>query len=112
MLSKQFRLQKKYQFNYVYKVGKSVASKNLILYFCPSKNKNIKVGISVSKKVGHAVVRNCIKRRIRECVRPHLCSLKRNFNVVIVAKPCITNAKFSQIAEDLDYLLKKADLLV
>ena len=53
MLSKQYRLKKKYQFNYVYRVGKTVSSKSIVLYYSPSRNKNVKVGISVSKKIGH-----------------------------------------------------------
>lgn len=110
MLSKQFRLKKKYQFNYVYRVGKMVGGKLMIVYFCPSKNANIKVGISVTKKVGHAVVRNRKKRQIREAIFPYLPQLKKNFNVVIVAKPSITSAKFGEIKSELNYLLKKANL--
>jgi ribonuclease P protein component len=110
MLSKQFRLKKKYQFNYVYRVGKSIGAKLMVLYYCPSKNTNVKVGISVSKKLGHAVVRNRTKRRIREAVYPHLTKLKPNFNVVIIAKNAIVDAPFNAIKDELNYLLKKASL--
>ena len=110
MLSKQFRLKKKYQFNYVYRVGKSVGGKLMILYYCPSKNINVKVGISVSKKLGHAVVRNRTKRRIREAIYPHLTKLKPNFNVVVIAKNAIANASFNDINNELNYLLKKAKI--
>ena len=110
MLSKQFRLKKKYQFNYVYRVGKSVGGKLMVLYYCPSKNVNIKVGISVSKKLGHAVVRNRTKRRIREAIYPHLTKLKPNFNVVVIAKNAIVNASFDAIKSELNYLLKKAQI--
>lgn len=110
MLSKQFRLKKKYQFNYVYRVGKSVGGKLMILYYCPSKNINVKVGISVSKKLGHAVVRNRTKRRIREAIYPHLTKLKPNFNVVVIAKNAIADASFSDITSELNYLLKKAKI--
>lgn len=110
MLSKQFRLKKKYQFNYVYRVGKSVGGKLMILYYCPSKNVNVKVGISVSKKLGHAVVRNRTKRRIREAIYPHLTKLKPNFNVVVIAKNAIADASFSDITSELNYLLKKAKI--
>ena len=110
MLSKEFRLKKKYQFNYVYRTGKSVGAKLLILYFCPSKNANVKVGISVSKKIGGAIVRNKTKRRIREAIMPYLKSLKPNFNVVLIAKQTIVNASFDEIKSELNYLLKKANL--
>ena len=110
MLSKQFRLKKKYQFNYVYRVGKSFGGKFLVLYYCPSKNINVKVGISVSKKLGHAVVRNRTKRRIREAIAPHLTHIKPNFNVVLIAKQAIVDASFADICKELNYLLKKASL--
>lgn len=110
MLSKQFRLKKKYQFNYVYRVGKSVGGKLMVLYYCPSKNLNVKVGISVSKKLGHAVVRNRIKRRLREAIYPHLSNLKPNFNVIVIAKNAIAEASFDAIKSELNYLLKKAKL--
>ena len=110
MLSKQFRLKKKYQFNYVYRVGKAVGGKLMVLYFCPSKNANVKVGISVNKKIGHAVIRNKTKRRLREALLPYLNIIKPNFNVVIVAKTAITNAQFGEIVGELNYLLKKANI--
>lgn len=110
MIKKVYRLKKKYQFNYVYKVGKTVGGKNLVLYYCPSKNKNIKVGISVSKKVGGAVVRNRTKRRIRESISPLLSKLKNNYNIIIVAKPASADATFKTLSRETDYLLKKAKL--
>lgn len=110
MLSKKFRLKKKYQFNYVYRVGKTVGGKLMVIYFCPSKNANIKVGISVSKKIGHAVVRNRKKRQIREAIFPLLNCLKPNFNIIVVAKTSIVDAQFKEIKSELNYLLKKADL--
>lgn len=110
MLSKKFRLKKKYQFSYVYRVGKTVGGKLMVIYFCPSKNANIKVGISVSKKIGHAIVRNRKKRQIREAIFPLLNSLKPNFNIIVVAKTSIVDAQFKEIKSELNYLLKKADL--
>ena len=111
MFSKEYRLKKKYQFNYVYRVGRSVGSTNLVLYFSQSKNKNVKVGISVSKKLGHAVTRNLVKRRIRECVIPYLQKINPNFNVVFIAKTSAAEASFAELQKDVNYLLKKANIL-
>lgn len=105
-----FRLKKKYQFNYVYRVGKTAGGKFMVLYYCPSKNKNVKVGISVSKKIGHAVVRNRTKRRLRECIMPHLSLLNPNYNLVIVAKQSAADASFYSLNAELQYLLTRAKL--
>ena len=111
MLNKEYRLKKKYQFNYVYRVGKSAGAKYMILYFCPSKNKNVKIGISVSKKIGNAVVRNRTKRRFREAVAPMLDKMKENFNVIIIAKESSVDAPFEQLVTELKKLLTKTALL-
>ena len=86
MLKKINRLKKRYQFSYVYKYGEHVSGNYTVLYFTSSKTKTIKVGLAVTKKVGHAVVRNKIRRRLREVVKNHLPNLKQNYNIIVVAK--------------------------
>ena len=110
MLKKNYRLRKKYQFNYVYKTGKVIREPNLLLFYCPSKNKNVKIGLSVNKKVGGAVVRNRIKRLLREALRNELPLLKPNFNIIIFAEPNIVDVPLSSIKEQIDKALLKADL--
>lgn len=111
MLKREYRLRKKYMFNYCYKVGKVVHSKSTILYFTPSKNKNIKVGISVSKKVGTAVKRNRARRVIRSAITPFLDSLKANYNIIIVARENILSFSFKDLSNQILYMLKKAELM-
>ncbi|MBQ7466683.1 MAG: ribonuclease P protein component [Clostridia bacterium] len=111
MLKKEFRLRKKYQFNYVYKVGQSVHGKYLLLVYTKSKNKNIKIGISASKKIGGAVIRNRARRLLRAAVSPYLNDLDSNFNLIIVAKQSINGKKMNVVKQDLETALKKAQLL-
>ncbi len=110
MLNKDNRLKKKYQFNYVYKNGTRFAGKCLILHTTTSKTKNIKVGFAVTKKVGKAHTRNLVRRRLREMIRKQLPNLKQNFNIIIMAKDCISEFRFAEQEAELVYLLKKADL--
>ena len=111
MLKREYRLRKKYMFNYCYKVGKVIYGKSVLLYFNPSKNKNVKVGISVSKKVGSAVKRNRARRVIREAITPFLTSIKKDFNIIIVARESILTFSYQEIFKDLSIILKKAEIL-
>ena len=110
MLKRVNRLKKRYQFNYVYKSGEHFSSEHLVLYVSSSKTKSIKVGFAVTKKIGHAVVRNKIRRRLREIVQKQLQSLKQNFNIIVVAKESVSEASFEKLTLELTKLFKKANL--
>ena len=108
-MERRYRLQKHRAFQYVYKRGQSVACRDLVLLF--AKGRELKVGFSVSKKVGKAVTRNKVKRRLRVCFRPCLGDVKTGLYVV-VARPSAAKATFQSLQRDLQYLLKKQNVLI
>lgn len=110
MLKKVNRLKKRYQFSYVYKAGTHFSGHNLVVYATPSKTKNIKVGFAVTKKIGHAVKRNLIRRRLREIVFAEIPNLKQNHNLIVVAKENSANASFENLKNEFRNLILKADL--
>ena len=105
-MERRYRLQKNRAFQYVYRRGQSVACRDLVLLFAPGRQR--KVGFSVSRKVGKAVTRNKVKRRLRECFRPLLGDVKAGL-YVIVARPSAAKATFQSLQRDTRYLLKKAN---
>ncbi len=99
-----YRLQKNRAFQYVYRKGRSVACRNLVMLAAPGRG--LKVGFSVSRKVGKAVVRNKVRRRLRECFRPLMGDVKNGLYVV-VARPAAAEAAFDALEKDVRYLLRK-----
>ena len=110
MLKKVNRLKKRYQFSYVYKAGAHYSSQFLVLYVTPSKTKNIKVGFAVTKKIGYAVQRNLVRRRLREIAYTEINSLKQGYNIILVAKENCKDASFHSLKTEFHKLLLKADL--
>jgi ribonuclease P protein component len=115
MLPKKYRLSKNYQFRYVYKHGSTVPCRHFMLVLCKSKAKTPRFGVSVSNKIGKAVVRNHVKRLLREGLRALIPELKGGYNCVITANPGFAfslGTPFRDIGGSLRYVFKKAGLLV
>ena len=108
-MERRYRLKKNRAFQYVYRKGHSVACRDLVLLAAPGRE--LKVGFSVSKKVGKAVIRNKVKRRLRECFRPYLGDVKTGL-YVIVARSSAAEAAFEDLRKDVRYLLKKQNALL
>lgn len=79
----------------------------------PQKEYLNRVGLSVTKKVGHAVVRNRVKRMIREAYRQidREDGIRRGFLVVIAAKDSAAAVKTEEVRRDLRYALGKLGML-
>lgn len=65
-------------------------------------------GFVVSRKVGKAVVRNRVKRRLREAVRKHLAEIPSGWDIVILARPPSAEARFAEIESALVQTLARA----
>lgn len=107
-MQSQYRLRKRKDFAQVYRRGKSVANRQLVLIH--QNGKGVRIGISVSKKLGKAHARNLIKRRLRECVRPLLLQLKPG-RYIIVAREGAAGQSFAVLSASLRHLVGKGSYL-
>ena len=112
MLTKENRLKKKSDFEKVFKGGKGLKEDFLILRFKKNRLKEPRFGFVVSQKVSKkAVVRNKVKRRLREAVRGLLQRVKNGIDAVIIALPETQAKNFQEVERAMEKLLKKAGVL-
>ena len=84
-------------FRRLYSKGSCVAGRYLVLYCKRNGTTENRVGITVSKKLGGAVVRNRARRRLRECYRLNEHRLRPGFDIVIAARSRCLDAPFSAL---------------
>ena len=105
-------LKKYSDFGLVYKEGRSLANKYLVMYVRENGLEKNRLGISVSKKVGNSVVRHRVTRLIRESIRLNLEQFEKGFDIVIVARSTAKSRKFFEIESALLHLGKLHRILV
>ncbi|MBQ2746761.1 MAG: ribonuclease P protein component [Clostridia bacterium] len=86
------------EFRRVYGRGKSHVSPFVVSYVMRQKGENVRLGITVSKKIGSAVVRNRAKRIITAAVRECLPHINCGCDIVLVARTRIVNVKSYDVA--------------
>lgn len=101
------RILKRYEFVEFYSFGKAVHSSGFVLVYKSGKSGRSRIGITVSRKVGNAVVRNRIKRHIREYYRLHSVSAQTDWDFHLIAKKPASTLSFQQMVAMLDGLFDK-----
>jgi ribonuclease P protein component len=107
------RLSRSRDFDTVYRHGRSVSTRFLVLYWFPRDDgEEPRLGIAVPKGSGSAVDRNRVKRRLREAWRERLLQVPAGRDYVLIARPALNEALGSHDAswlrERVDEVLGKA----
>lgn len=111
-MRKRQRLKKTDDIQKMFKEGKSFANRQFVVYVLEKKEQEeIRLGVSVSKKLGNAVKRNQIKRYIRQGIFELQPFLKQNADYMIIARPGATTCDFNATKKSLIHVLKIAKCL-
>lgn len=98
-------------FRRIYARGKSYVSPLVVVYALKNRTKNVRVGITTSKKVGNAVQRNRSRRVIREAFRALAPRVRPGFDLVLVARGKTPYVKSTDVRRQLERQLQAAGLL-
>ena len=98
-------------FRRIYASGKSYVSPLVVVYALKNRTKNVRVGITTSKKVGNAVQRNRSRRVIREAFRALAPRVRPGFDLVLVARGKTPYVKSTDVRRQLERQLQAAGLL-
>jgi ribonuclease P protein component len=104
---KQDRLLKRPEFLELSRIGRSEHSSCFVAVFAPGRKTNSRLGVTVTKKVGNSVVRNRIRRYVREYFRNHRHSIAGNWDINIIAKKRAAEASSQRVFASLQQLFDK-----
>ena len=104
-------LKKNHEFRRLYAKGRSTVTPTLVVYSRRNNSGGNRVGFTVTVKLGHAVVRNRVRRRLREIYRLHESELRRGVDLVIVARGRSVEATYRRLEQDFLAACRKLNLL-
>ena len=104
-------VKENYEFRRIYAKGRSGVSPYLVVYCRPNRRKNNRLGVTVSAKLGHAVVRNRVRRRLREIFRLSQPEMKQGYDVIIVARSRAVTATYRELTAAYLRVCEKLELL-
>ncbi len=114
-MRKAHRVKSEKDFQRVFHDGESKANRQFVIYTLPKENqKHYRVGISVGKKIGNAVVRNQVKRRIRHALMEleKERAFDHTLDFVVIARNPVNQMEYSEIKKSLLHVLTLSNVIV
>lgn len=103
-------LNRNTDFKRLYGRGKSYAAASVVVYVMKNRTHNLRLGITVSKKIGKAVVRNRAKRRLREIYRANRDKIKVGNDIILVARSRTAVVPFDKLNRDFCVAAEKLNI--
>ena len=111
-MNKKYTVKKNSDFHRIYSKGKSAVTPFLVVYIRRNRLNVNRTGYTVSAKLGHAVVRNRVRRRLREVYRLTSPVLSIGYDFIIVARGKAVNARFRDLEKAFFNACQKLELVV
>lgn len=111
-MHKQLRLRNRADFNRIYRFGKSFANRQLVVYWSNKPEiERFRLGVSASKKIGNAVVRNRMRRMLKEIVRLHEAEIRDHVDLILIVRSGAVGMEYKDLEKSVLHVLRKASLL-
>ena len=104
-------LKENHEFRRMYKKGASAVGGGMVLYCRKNRLGHNRLGLTASVKLGHAVVRNRARRRLREVYRLNSPRLRQGYDIILVARSRTVTADWKDLNDTFLRLCRKLDLL-
>ena len=108
-MKKDYIIKKQDDFNNIIRNGRILKGKNITLYYLPSENNLKYFGIAVGKKIGNAVVRNRLKRRIRMIIHNNQKLFSNKYKYIIMIRRECLNSLYQDVEKELTNILRKVN---
>lgn len=105
-MKKEYRLKRNEDFETIIKKRNNFVSKNFIIYIRKNELSHLRVGISVSKKLGNAVSRNKIKRQIRMMVQ-NVFQFDQKYDMIVIVRKDYLKSSYNENKKNLSFLYDK-----
>ena len=107
----EITVKENYEFRRIYRKGKSVVSPYMVLYCQKNRQGRTRLGVTVSTKLGKAVTRNRVRRRLREIYRLNEDRFLPGYDIVVVARVKAVRSQYADLNKQFLRLANKLQLL-
>ena len=104
-------VKKNGEFRRIYRKGRSAVSGGVVVYCMKNRKGMSRLGVTVSTKLGHAVVRNRVRRRLRELYRLHKQEMLSGYDVIVVARVRAAEMPYAKLEKQYLHCLSQLGLL-